>query len=189
MRRVVLQMMTTVNGRLDDPGAWVANVPDDLWADIDRAYETFDTILVGHTTYNEMLEYWPGAEHDEANSETNRSVARKMNSYKKYVFSTAGERPLEWSNAELCHVQNDDDIVRTVKEIVERPGRDVHLSGGAQLAQTFVRLGLVDAFRLIIHPTHLPGVQRFNLLTEQQTLKLASATPYSDGIVGLYYES
>ena len=33
------------------------------------AYETFDTILVGRTTYEEMLAYWPGAETAEGGSE------------------------------------------------------------------------------------------------------------------------
>lgn len=29
MRKIVLQMMTTLNGRLDDPAAWVHDVVDD----------------------------------------------------------------------------------------------------------------------------------------------------------------
>ena len=57
MRKVVMGMMTTLNGRLDDPAAWVKGVPDDLYAELDRLYGTFDTILVGRTTYDEMLEY------------------------------------------------------------------------------------------------------------------------------------
>ena len=57
-------MMTTLNGRLDDPGAWVTGIPDDLYAELDRLYESFDTILVGRTTCAEMAEYWPGAETD-----------------------------------------------------------------------------------------------------------------------------
>jgi dihydrofolate reductase len=58
MRKVVMRMMTTLNGRLDDPDAWVTGVPDDLYAELDRLYETFDTILVGRTTYEEMFAYW-----------------------------------------------------------------------------------------------------------------------------------
>ena len=78
MRNVVMQMMTTVNGRLDDPNAWVTGLPDDVYEELDRQYETFDTILVGRTTYEEMLAYWPGAETAEDGSETSRSMARKM---------------------------------------------------------------------------------------------------------------
>jgi hypothetical protein len=38
-------MMTTLNGRLDDPDAWVTDISDDLYREIDRVYGTFDTIL------------------------------------------------------------------------------------------------------------------------------------------------
>ena len=51
MRNVVMAMMTTLNGRLDDPDAWMTGIPDDLYAELDRVYETFDTVLVGRTTY------------------------------------------------------------------------------------------------------------------------------------------
>lgn len=90
MRDLVLQMMTTVNGRIDDPDAWATSVPADLHAELDRLYATFDTILVGRTTYEEMLEYWPGAETNPEGSDTSRSMARKMNAYKKYVFTGTG---------------------------------------------------------------------------------------------------
>ncbi len=74
MRKVVMGMMTTLNGRLDDPDVWVTGIPDDLYAELDRLYATFDTILVGHTTYDEMFEYWPGAEADEATPEAGKSL-------------------------------------------------------------------------------------------------------------------
>jgi hypothetical protein len=61
MRKIVLQMMTTLNGRLDDPMAWVHGVSDDQYREIDRIYASYDTVLVGRTTYEEMAAYWPGA--------------------------------------------------------------------------------------------------------------------------------
>ena len=45
MRKVVFQMMTTLNGRLDDPDTWVSGVSDDLYREINRVYDTIDTIL------------------------------------------------------------------------------------------------------------------------------------------------
>jgi len=61
-----MQMMTTLNGRLDHPEEWVPEIPGDLYAEIDRIYDSFDTVLVGRTTALEMAEYWPGAETDES---------------------------------------------------------------------------------------------------------------------------
>ena len=74
-----MQMMTTLNGRLDHPEEWVPEIPGDLYAEIDRIYDSFDTVLVGRTTALEMAEYWPGAETDEGEPAVARSMARKMN--------------------------------------------------------------------------------------------------------------
>jgi dihydrofolate reductase len=189
MRKVVLQMMTTLNGRVDDPDAWISGVPDDLYAEIDRAYATFDTVLVGRTTYEEMLEFWPGAEADPGGSDTHRSMARKMNSYRKLVFSAADEpRTLEWNNSELVLVHSDEEIVRFVNELKSRSGGDIHLAGGARLAQTFVRLGLLDGYRFVVHPAVSAGAQWFDQVEGRRDMKLSNATVYDEGIVGLYYE-
>ena len=189
MRDVVMGMMTTLNGRLDDPAAWVTGVPDDLYAELDRLYGTFDAILVGRTTYEEMLEYWPGAETAEHGSEISKSMARKMNSYKKYVLSGARERTaLDWNNAEQVLVHSDEDIVKFVSGLKAQPGRDIHLSGGARLAQTLVRLGLVDRYHFVVHPVVSAGSRWFDQIEGQRGMRLLSATTYSNGVVGLYYQ-
>ena len=189
MRKIVMGMMTTLNGRLDDPEVWLTGIPDDLYAELDRLYESFDTILVGRTTYDEMFEYWPGAETAEDGSESSRSMGRKMNSYKKYVFTGAGEKAeLEWHNAELVPAAGDESIVAFVEELKAQPGADIHLSGGARLAQTLVRLGLVDQYHFLVHPVVSAGASWFDEIEEKRELELLSATAYSNGVVGLYYE-
>jgi len=73
MRKLVLAMMTTLNGRLDDPLSWFVGIDDDLYGEIDRAYDAFDTVLVGRATYEEMFAYWPAAETEEVGSEINKA--------------------------------------------------------------------------------------------------------------------
>jgi dihydrofolate reductase len=189
MRDVVMGMMTTLNGRLDDPDAWVTGVPDDLYAELDRLYGTFDTILVGRTTYEEMLAYWPGAETAEDGSEISKSMARKMNTYKKYVLSAASERTaLDWNNAEQVLVHADEDIVKFVSDLKAQSGGDIHLSGGARLAQTLVRLGLVDRYHFVVYPVVSAGSRWFDQIEGRRGMRLLSATTYSNGVVGLYYQ-
>ena len=189
MRKVVFQMMTTLNGTLNDPDAWVVGIPDDLYSEIDRVYGTFDTILVGRTTYEEMVAYWPGAETEEGGSEINKSMARKMNSYKKFVFSAANEtKTLEWNNAEQVLVHNDEDIVKFVNELKAQAGGDIHLSGGARLAQTFIRLGLVDEYHFFVYPVVAAGTAWFEQIENKRDMKLLSVTAYEKGVVGLYYQ-
>jgi dihydrofolate reductase len=186
MRQLVMQMMTTLNGRLDHPEDWVPEIPGDLYAEIDRIYESFDTVLVGRATALEMAEYWPGAETDESEPAVARSMARKMNTYKKYVFTRSSE-PLEWSNVELVSPDGVEAVVAFVEELKARPGGDVHLAGGAQLARTLIRLGLVDRYRLFVYPVVSAGARWFDEIGEQRGLELESATAYSNGVVGLYY--
>src|SRR5688500_9623823 len=203
MRKVMLFMMTTLNGRVDDPEAWMGGIGDDLYAAIDRGFEEdFDAILVGHTTYKEMAEYWPWAETEDApiggfsdalpvdgcTVETHRSMASKMNAYKQYVFSSGREpRTLEWNNCELVTVRGDEDIVTFVTELKSQPGRNIHLAGGARLAQTLTRLGLVDEYRFYVHPVASPGKTVFDQVGGKQDLEFLSATSYSDGVVALSY--
>jgi dihydrofolate reductase len=189
MRKVVLQMMTTLNGRLDDPDAWMGDVSDDLYAEIDRIYATFDTVLVGQTTYQEMFAYWPGAETEEGGSETNKSMARKMNAYKKFVFSNGREKkPLEWNNAEQVLAHSDEDIIQFIAGLKAQPGSDIHLSGGARLAQTFIRLGLVDEYHFFVYPVVSAGAAWFDQIENKRDLELVSATAYKNGVAGLYYQ-
>ena len=189
MRKLVMGMMTTLNGRLDDPNEWTTEIPDDLYGEIDRRFETFDAILVGRTTYEEMFEYWPGAETAETGSEIGKSMARKMNRYAKYVFSGASEQSeLEWDNAEQVLAHGDDDVTRFVNELKSRPGGHIHLAGGAQLAQTCVRLGLVDEYRLFVWPVVSPGSRWFDPIDAQRHMRLANTATYSNGVVGLDYE-
>ncbi|MQA08994.1 MAG: riboflavin biosynthesis protein RibD [Pseudonocardiaceae bacterium] len=186
MRKVVLAMMTTLNGRLDDPDAWVTGLSEDHYQEIDRGYATFDTILVGRVTAEEMFEYWPGARHEEGASESHQAMAEKMHSYKKYVFTTDPDLRLEWHNAEPAVVSSDDEIRSFVEDLKVQPGGDIHLSGGATLAQTLVRLGLVDEFRFFVFPVYSPGASWFGELEGQQTLKLISSTAFESGAIALY---
>ena len=132
MRKVVLQMMTTLNGRVDDPDAWLSGISDDLYAEIDRIYATFDTVLSGRATYAEMAAYWPGAETEAGGSENNKIMARQMNTYKKYVFSRGEKKLLDWNNSEQVIAHSDTDIVTFINELKAKPGGDIHVAGGAR---------------------------------------------------------
>lgn len=194
-RDVVMAMMTTLNGRLDDPNVWVTGVDDAQYADIDRQYERFDTILVGSATYAEMQAYWPGALTDEtgyadANAETNQRMAKKMNEYRKYVFTRRDEgRELTWANCERVIAPTDDEVVQFVHDLKEQPGRAIHLAGGATLAQHFVRLGLVDRFRFLVYPVVSQGARWFDRIDTLPVLTLNEVVHYDNGVVALDYRN
>jgi len=188
MRKVVLAMMTTLNGRLDDPDAWVSGLSDDHYGEIDRRYATFDTILVGRTTYEEMREYWPTAGDEPDASEAQLSMARRMKDYRKCVISTAVDLDLGWANAELVTVRGDDDIRGFMDDLKAQPGGDIHLSGGATLAQTLVRLGLVDEYRFFIYPVVSKGECWFDQV-DGLALEPVGSAAFEDGVTALDFRS
>lgn len=188
MRRITLQMMTTLNGRLDDPMAWVHGVSDDQYRDIDRFYAGYDTVLVGRTTYEEMAAYWPGALSESEGTETNRAMAQRMNTYRKVVFSRSGNRDLtEWNNAERVVAATDGELRSYLEALKSQPGRDIHLSGGSSFARSVIALDLVDEFRFFVYPVVSPGTPWFSQLAGHHDLELVSAGTYRNGVVGLHY--
>jgi dihydrofolate reductase len=188
VRKIVFQMMTTLNGRLDDPYAWLTNVGEDQYREIDRLYATYDTVLVGRTTYEEMAGYWPGALAEGAGNEINQAMARRMNEYKKLVFTKSGSQKLtEWNNVEQVVVASDHDLATYLIDLKAQPGGKIHLSGGASLAQSVIGLDLVDEFHFFVYPVVSDGKFWFSRLADKRDLQLLSAKSFENGVVALHY--
>jgi dihydrofolate reductase len=188
MRRIVLQMMTTLNGRLDDPGAWVHGVSDDQYRDINRIHDAFDTVLVGRTTYEEMAAYWPMALETGEGTESNRRMAQRMHDYRKLVFSRSGAEQLTpWNRAELVVAPGNAQLATYLRNLKAAAGGDIHLSGGASFAQSVAGLGLVDELQLFVYPTISAGAAWFAGLPDGLEMKLLASDTYENGVVRMHY--
>jgi dihydrofolate reductase len=70
----------------------------------------------------------------------------------------------------------------------QQPGNDLALVGSADLASTFMRLGLIDEYRIFVTPVILgAGTPMFKDIKDSIALKLSKATTWSSGVVALYY--
>ncbi|HSK18459.1 MAG TPA: dihydrofolate reductase family protein [Longimicrobiales bacterium] len=188
MRRIVLQMMTTLDGRLDDPMAWASGVDDAQYCDIDEVYASFDTVIVGRSTYNEMAAYWPGALDNAAGGPVNQAMARRMHAYRKLVITRSEGPPLSaWHNVDRIVAPTDDDLKCCLEELKAQSGADVHLAGGASLAQSVIALGLVDEFYFFVNPVASRGAVWFERLQGSQRLHFREARAYPNGVVRLHY--
>lgn len=190
MRNVVLGMMTTLNGRLDQPFEWVDGVGDDLYRQLNDNAKSSDTLLVGRTTYDEMVAYWPGALASGEGTESNRAMARHMHDTEKLVISRSGTRALQpWHNSRQVVADSDNALVQFITDLKAKAGGDIHLSGGAGLAQSMVRLGLVDMFNLFVFPTVSPGMAWFGALADKRDMDLVRVQAFESGVVGLSYRA
>jgi len=159
------------NGELDwafrtmspDMGEWVIQLLGGV-----------DTILLGHTTYLQQAATWP---------KQTGEMADLLNSHSKIVFSTR-LTTLEWTHSRLATTDAAEEIAR----LKQQPGKNISVSGGATLAQSLSRLGLIEEYNLVMHPVVLgSGKPLFKDLPQPLNLKLVSAKTFASGAIGLTY--
>jgi dihydrofolate reductase len=105
-----------------------------------------------------------------------------MNAPKKYVVSKTLEKPT-WRDTTIIR-ENVIDAVRTLKA---QPGKTIFTDGSSQLVHALLLHDLVDELHLSLYPLLLGSGKRALPEGLHATLTLASATPYSTGVVGLQY--
>ncbi len=76
-------------------------------------------------------------------------------------------------------------LVEEVTKVKRQSGRDLGVPGGIRTAQTFVRLGLIDEYVLMVHPVAIGNVKR--VFTDRADLELVSAKTYTSGIMRVCY--
>lgn len=187
MRKFVSQMMTTLNGRIDDPFEWMTEMTEDHYDDVEAAYSTFDTVIVGRVTCEEMSEFWPTALNDSKASQAHRKMAEHMHRYRKLVVTSDAKFEPNWNNAETVVAKKDADILALVDRLRSEPGANVHVSGGARLAQTFARLNLIDAYRLYVVPVVSAGQTLFAKVEGKRPLSPTGTKTFRNGITVVQY--
>jgi dihydrofolate reductase len=82
------------------------------------------------------------------------------------------------------------ELAEEIARLKDQPGDFVLAHGGARFAQSLVASGLVDEYRLVIHPVALGrGQPLFCGLRSPVDLRLISATPFDTGVVGAVYKA
>jgi dihydrofolate reductase len=187
MRKTVLAMMMSVDGYIEGPNkefvppAW----SDDLakyWSgdNVDNA----DIMMYGRTCYEGMAAYWPAAEADPDATEDWVEYARQINNKPKIVFSKTLQKA-DWTNTRIVR----ENIAEEIAKLKQEPGKDLVLFGGADIANTFMKLGLVDEYRLLVTPIVLGGgTPLFKNGLDRFNLKLLDTKTMDTGAVILRYE-
>jgi dihydrofolate reductase len=100
----------------------------------------------------------------------------------KLVFSRTLERA-DW-NATVVR----DVVAEDIMELKAQPGGDLAL-GGADLAAAFMRLDLIDEYRLYVHPVAIgQGKPLFPASIDKIELRLVESRAFGNGVVLLRYE-
>lgn len=138
-------------------------------------------MLFGRTTYELMESAWPQVARDESAPPAMREWAVKLEAKPKYVVSTTRSE-FSWINT--IHIRGD--LERSIVELKEKTPRGV-LVGAPALAASLERIGLIDEYRLAIHPVVAGhGPKLFSEVPHKQ-LELVAMDRLASGVITTHY--
>jgi dihydrofolate reductase len=158
---------------------------DETHAFFTRLMDQSGAMLWGRITYEMMENHWPAVARGDAEAPpAMREWAIKLQTKPKYVVS-ATRKDFPWSNSH--HLTGD---LRTgIQKLKDSTPAGV-LVGSCQLATDLDRLGLIDEYKLLVHPRiagHGPTLFEGGLPSTRR-LVLISASPLRNGAIAMHYQ-
>jgi dihydrofolate reductase len=188
MRKVISMIHLSLDGFASGPNDeldWIS-YDDELEQYAHSMHAVTDAVIWGRRTYEGMAGYWLTVPGNPASSPAELEHARWLDDATKIVVSRTLDR-IEWNNAQNT-VLIKDNIADQINHLKQQPGKDIWLLGSTALAQTFMRLDLIDEYRLNINPTVLgQGKPLFANVNRQFPLRLLEARTFKSGVVAMRY--
>ncbi len=183
MGKLIYSMNVSLDGFVETPdhGLDWAAVDEELHTWFNDQARRVDAFLYGRRLHELMAAYWPAADSDPSATPSMLEFARIWRPKPKIVFSTTLET-VEWNG----RVVSGDVGVELAKLRQEFDG-DLDV-GGPTLASAFIERGLVDEYRLVVHPVVLgAGTRFFPGLDRLIGLRLVDTRTFESGAVYLGY--
>jgi dihydrofolate reductase len=163
-----------------DWGGWSGPYGDEVLAKhAGQGIGQTSAYLFGRKTYEHMAAHWP---HESADN----PVAASLNDTSKYVVTrTLRQQDLDWENSHVI----DTDIVGAIQSLKAEGDGFITVLGSGVLVQTLIGSGLIDTYRIMVHPLVLgTGKRLFREYPQPLRLRLTECTPTTTGVLLLTYE-
>lgn len=182
MRKIIYWVHTSIDGFIEGPNGefdWPAVGPE-LSGYSRELHDRVDTFLYGRRVWELMAGYWPTAE-SVSDDPHDLWFAPVWRATPKIVFSGT-LTSADWDTRVIGA-----DLVDQVTAMKEAPGKDLLLTGGAELAAELAAHGLIDEYHVAVHPVVLGGGKRVFPVAQRLSPTLAGTTVYDDRVAVLRY--
>lgn len=196
MRKLVVSIHSTANDIVTGPPS--GDETELQWAGtgIDESLDTFrlslasvDTILLGRATYEDLVRKWPKVKEWPDVSDLTLRVAEKINTTPKIVVT--GNHQLEkftWGEFEPPTQLTGASVEGQIKELKAGDGGDIITFGSPTLVQSLTNAGLVDEYRILIHPVIVnEGRRLFENLDGRMDLQPIGVDTFDSGSILVTY--
>ncbi len=151
----------------------------DYWSEL---MSSAGAMLWGRVTYELMESAWPAIARDDNAPRAMLQWARKLEVKPKYVVSSS-RRDFPWNNT----IRLEGDLRDAVIALKEKTPQGV-LVGSPMLASSLEKMGLIDEYRLVVHPVIAGhGPRLFDGLQPSRSLELVSTNRLKSGQLTLHY--
>lgn len=209
-RKLVLKMSVSLDGFVAGPNGEIDWIFRTSGGEDSTAW-VLDTLggagvhIMGSRSYHDMAAFWPYSD---------LPIAAPMNDIPKVIFSRTGLKNTQadptpaLAEAKARNAQRHGvtptaavlqswaeptvaggDLTEEILRLKEQPGHFILAHGGARFARSLVASGLIDEYRLAVHPVVLgQGQPLFSALRSPVDLRLVSMTPFASGAVAAVYQ-
>jgi Dihydrofolate reductase len=178
MRKLIYAINLTIDGCCDH----TKGIPNE---EVHEFYTNMlrDTglLLYGRITYQLMVPFWPDmAKNHSGQTKAMNDFAQIFTAIDKVVVSGT------YNGSEATIIRTN--LQEEIQKLKQAPGKDI-LTGGVDLPSQLIQLGLVDEYRIVVHPAFAGEGRRLltDIRMEQLPVKLVESISFKSGHVALRY--
>ena len=164
MTKILVYIASSLDGYIARENGDIDWLPESSESSYDTFYKSIDTVIMGKTTYDQVLTFGEYPYKDK----------------KSFVFTRTNKNNDE--NVEFVS-----DVEKFVKDGFSGAGGNIWLVGGAKIIASFLKLGVVDEIITTIIPVLLgKGIPLFRNIENETKLELVKIERYGQ-LVDLHY--
>ena len=164
----------------------IINLDPDMYKEVMEHMKNVDTAIYGRVVYYMMKNYWPSLLTKENVDELSLNHAKWVEDVRKVVFSKTIDSNKEelWNNT----IQIKENIKEEITKMKDKEGKDMMIFGSPSIVQEFMRLDLLDEFRVYLNPIIIgKGIPMFKDV-DLTKLILKDSHVYKSGVKKLVYQ-
>jgi dihydrofolate reductase len=184
MRNVIFSINLTLDGCCDHTKF---NPDDEIYEYFTQLMREAGTIVSGRITYQLMVPFWPDvAKNRSGETKAMNEFAQAFDDVDNIIVFSNSLEKVEGKNTRIVRANLPDEV----RKLKQEQGKSILLDG-VTLSSQLVGHGLIDEYRIVVHPIIAgEGRRLFDDVSLQEIiqLKLVESKKFKSGAMALHYQ-